>query len=361
MEQESKKRFIINVVFFILAATLVWLASRFLLGYLLPFVLGTALAFAVQRPARLLSSKLGMPTGVWAAILVGLLFSVGVGLVGFGLFKLITQSVSLLSSIPQSLEGANGFMQRAEELLLRVRDTLPKGASMAFLDTLEGMLGDFISSLTAYISSAATSLAAAAPKFLLSFVVTVAASCYIAKDFDRLTKFLRSLIKKETYKRMIIIKNIFVGCVLRMVCGYGILALITFAELSVAFFLLKIKYSILIAAVIAFVDLLPVLGSGTVLIPWAAVCMLGGNVPKGVILCVIYLVITAVRYFAQPRIIAGQTGADPLLTLLAVFLGFRLGGVGGMLLFPVVCIVVIEYYKRQLKEETNIHNAETDA
>lgn len=361
MEQESKKRFIINVVFFILAAMLVWLASRFLLGYLLPFVLGTALAFAVQRPARLLSAKLGMPSGVWAAILVGLLFSFSVGIIGFGVFKLITQAAGFLSSIPQSLEGANGFMQRAEELLLRVKDTLPKGASGAFLDTLKGMLGDFTSALTAFLSSAATSLAAATPKFLLSFVVTVAASCYIAKDFERLTKFLRSLIKEETYERITIIKNIFVGCVLRMVCGYGILAFITFAELSVAFFLLKIRYSILIAAVIAFVDFLPILGSGTVLIPWAAVCMLGGNVSKGVILCVIYLVITAVRYFAQPRIIAGQTGADPLLTLLAVFLGFRIGGVGGMLLFPVVCIVVIEYYKRQLKEETNIHNDKTNA
>ena len=355
MDYGAKKSVIINLLFVFLCVFTVLVASKLLLGYLLPFVFGTFLAYAVQRPARFLSAKLHLPTGICAAILVALLFLVCAALIGFIGFKLFYEAAELLAALPKQLNASSVLFERFDAYIGYFAQSLPEGIADTVLQALKNSVGNIVSTITSGVSQLAGSFATALPRYLLSLAVTVVASCYIAKDFERLVRFLRSLIRRETFKNITVIKDIFIQSVLKLVGGYGILAIITFVELTAAFFILKIKYGIVIAAIIAIVDLLPVLGSGTVLLPWAAVCFIGGNMSRGVALCVVYLIITVIRYLIEPRIIAGRMGADPLLTLIALFLGLKFGGLGGMLLFPIVCIVVIEYYKRQINEETNSH------
>ena len=123
--------------------------------------------------------------------------------------------------------------------------------------------------------------------------------------------------------------------------------MLTVAELTIGFFLLKIKYAPLLALAIAIVDLLPVLGTGAVLIPWGIIWLLIGKIPLGISILVLYAIITVVRNFAEPKIIGGQIGIHPLFTLIAMFVGIKFFGVLGVFILPISLIVIVKYYKSE--------------
>lgn len=351
MEQESKKRFLINIAFVTVSVGLVLLASKILFAYLLPFVIGSILAFVVQRPARYMASRSHLKAGTWAAILVVVLYIAVVGIVVTVLWKLGVEAASLVTALPEQMETIAGALNRLGERIISMTKQLPDSVSNTVITALNNAFSDIVSSLTAFFSRAAANFVGNIPAYFFSGIVTVVASCYIAKDFERLTKFFKELIRPKTFNTLGIIKNIIVESVLKMLGGYSLLSLITFVELLLGFLILRVKYAVVIAAVIALIDLLPALGSGTVLLPWAVICFISGDFSRGIGLCVMYVVILVARYFAEPRIIGESIGVNPLLTLFAMFLGLRLGGIGGMVILPIVCIVVIDYYKRQLNEE----------
>ena len=120
----------------------------------------------------------------------------------------------------------------------------------------------------------------------------------------------------------------------------SILCLVTFVMLLLGFWYLGVDYALLTAVLVAIVDALPVLGTGTVLVPWSVYQLLLGSVPRGVALLALYAVILLVRNLLEPKLVAAQAGLPPLAALMAMYLGFRLFGVGGMLLAPVVMMFV---------------------
>ena len=109
--------------------------------------------------------------------------------------------------------------------------------------------------------------------------------------------------------------------------------------------LLGIPYTLLIAAVTALIDALPVFGTGVVLLPWAAICLLTEDIPRGVGLCALYAAVTLVRSIATPRLLAAGSGTSPLVSLLAMYAGFRAWGVWGMVLFPLGAMLLCELQK----------------
>ena len=127
--------------------------------------------------------------------------------------------------------------------------------------------------------------------------------------------------------------------------------LITFLELTAGLMLLKIKYAPFIALLISVIDILPVLGTGMVVIPWGFAELITGNAARGIGLLVMYAVITLVRNFAEPKIIGDKIGINPLFTLLAMFIGLKTAGIAGVLLFPTALIVTVKYYKNEMNEE----------
>ena len=117
---------------------------------------------------------------------------------------------------------------------------------------------------------------------------------------------------------------------------------VTFAILCFGFLLLQISHPILWAAATCLVDILPVLGTGTVLIPWSIVCFLQGDSIRGIGLVAIYVVISLLRSVLEPRLVGKQLGLDPLVTLLAIYAGYQLWGLAGMLLAPILAVVAAQ-------------------
>ena len=122
--------------------------------------------------------------------------------------------------------------------------------------------------------------------------------------------------------------------------AYMLIMLLTFCELFVGFLILRFRYAFLIAAVVAIVDVLPVLGSGTVLFPWAAILFISGDARRGIGLLILLAVMYVVRQFAEPRLVGKQMGHHPFVSLFSAYLGFKLLGVPGMIAAPAVIFVL---------------------
>lgn len=354
LDLEAKKAFLINTAFVLITAAGIFFICKFLLAYLLPFVIGVIIAFLMQRPAKYISSKTGIKTGICAAVSVSAAYTaatvVGVLLTG----RAVLYLYEFAKDIPKYMVDLSSFFSDTRNSLENKLDDMPKDSINTVMSLLSSSAENIAASVTGFFSSAAAGIAKSTPAFLVSSVVTVVASCYIAKDFEGLVKFLHSMISKRKYTVILKIKDILINSVFKFLKGYLLLMAITFAELLCGLLILRVKNAPLTALLIAFIDILPVLGTGTVLIPWALISIALGKTYLGAGLIIVYLIITVVRNFLEPRVIGGQIGINPLLTLLTMFIGLKLFGFVGMIITPIAFIVFIKFYKQEIEEEKTL-------
>ncbi len=351
MNLTAKKNFLINLTFSLVISAIIYFAGKFLFKHLFPFVIAFLIAWAVQVPARYISGKVRLNTGTVAAISAVVLYIVAVILVGLIIYLLTFWAKNIIGDIPDFIKNTTVFI---DDMKLKVSSAIntvfPSSAGSIdrfFADIGENMrkeIGNIFSHL-------ATEIAKNTPQFLFSSIVALVAGCYISKDFRNLLKFIRSLCGKKIYGNAIKIKGILCNSVLKILKGYLILSFITFLELCLGFWIMRIKYAPILALIISLIDLFPILGTGTILIPWSIIELLTGNQKSGFLLIFIYLVITLIRNFLEPKIIGKQIGIHPLFTLIAMFVGFKLIGFWGLFLFPIAFIVVIKYYKNEMENE----------
>lgn len=351
MEIENKKNFLIKFLYLVVIGTLIFVASKFLINYLLPFIVAIIIAYLMQRPASFFSKKLKFSKGIIAAI-----FSVSVYfIVAFAVVFIIYKSTGFLGGLtkvlPDLFEELSSIVNTLHN---RFSNIMPDEFSSAFDGLSKSMLERITTQISGFVSRVLTKLAKSTPSFLFSSIVALVASCYIAKDYDRLLKFVKELLGKKVTGNLEKIKVILFESVFKLLKGYLILTVLTYLQLLAGFLMLKVKHAPIIALLISFVDVLPVLGTGTVLIPWAVLSVLWGNIPLAIGLGILYIVVVIVRNFAEPKIIGTQIGINPLFTLLAMFVGLKLFGVAGLFLFPIILIIVIKYYKNQMQEGLSV-------
>ena len=120
---------------------------------------------------------------------------------------------------------------------------------------------------------------------------------------------------------------------------------IVFVILAIGFLILRVDYALLLGVLIAFLDFLPMLGTGTVLIPWAVCCALGGKLPMAAGILILYAVTQVTRQLIQPKIVGDSIGIDPMTTLVFLFVGYRIGGIIGMIVAVPVGLILIQLYE----------------
>ena len=197
------------------------------------------------------------------------------------------------------------------------------------------------------LSSIMSDLLKKLPSLFVGSVITVVATCYMARDYDMLKAFLCGIISKQKIKIITEVKNIVAECFIKFTLGYFKIFLITFLMLLLGLFVIGNENFITLSFFVALLDLLPVLGTGTVLLPWALINFLIGNAFKGIGLIVLYLMITIIRNYIEPKIMGKQIEINPLFMLVFIFLGLRIGGLLGMLVFPLVFTVAFTYFRRK--------------
>lgn len=354
MNFEEKKIFLLNLLYITVVFSIVFLTVKFMLAYLMPFIIGLTIAYIVQKPSRLITEKIKIKQGYCAALLAVFLFLliiIIILLLGWTVYsngnKIIEKAGNFFSA---ATEGMGDISIWLKNMMGNLNEDTKNTFIVFFTDSIKSVGSTITNILTSFVGGIIKNL----PTFFVSSAVTVVASCYIAKDYSLLAKFLYNLINKEKYNKIIVIKNIISKNILKLTSGYLILMLITFVELLIGFWCLGVKHPVFVAIIVSFVDLLPVLGIGTVLLPWSLLSFFTDDISIGVGLVILYLVISIVKNFSEPKIIGNKTGVNPLFTLVSMFVGIKVAGIAGLFIFPLVLIVVIEYYKIQLKNGNEI-------
>ncbi|MCL2084315.1 MAG: AI-2E family transporter, partial [Oscillospiraceae bacterium] len=198
------------------------------------------------------------------------------------------------------------------------------------------------SSLYTWLGGMATGIASALPAAML-FIVALTLSMYmISSDYLRVAGFLVKQLPPKWRQRVLESKNHMTATLGKWLKAQCSLAGVTSTQALAGLLILRVDYALIITIVIAIVDLLPVVGSGTVLIPWGAVCLLIGDVRRGAGLMVLWAVITVVRGVMEPRLVGRHIGLHPLASLICMYAGFKLMGVAGMLLFPMLAVLLAQ-------------------
>jgi sporulation integral membrane protein YtvI len=330
------------------AAAALFAVFRWLMPVILPFAIALGLARLMEPAVRFLSEKWRIPRKAGAALLTLLIVAVILAAVWYLLSWLFWEINSLIDRAPDLLASLPGINESLSAKLERwiaaapesLRDILKRGA--------EGALGGISSVPAAVISRLTGAVAAFASRlpYILLFIVALILSTFlISSDYPRISRSLLKPFSRPTQTKILTVKDQLVNTLGKWLKAQGMMMLITFGQLLIGFMFLNIPAALLSALVIALVDALPVIGAGLFLIPWAIVSLIMGDTFRAIGLAVIYGVIVLARGFIEPRLVGGQIGLSALPTFMAMYAGFMLAGVIGMIAFPILVITMKQVLK----------------
>lgn len=329
-----------------------WLGVRFLLPIAMPFLLAALLALAAEPLVHSLSKYLHLPRSIAAGIgvTVALLLTV---LLLLALCALLVRELGALAGVLPDLESATiSGLDSLELWLLSMAQKAPGGISPILVHGVEGMFSSgsaVLDGITSRLLNLATSLLKALPDSALGLGTWVLATFMLSARLPKIRTWTHEHLPKAWHEKYVPYLQTLKKTVSGWLLAQAKLVGVTFCILSIGFLLLQITHPILWAAVTCLVDILPVLGTGTVLIPWSIVCFLQGDSLRGIGLLAIYAVVSLLRSVLEPRLVGKQLGLDPLVTLLAIYAGYRLWGLPGMLIAPVLAVAAAQVFVQPKK------------
>ncbi len=363
MDVNKRRSFIINFLYILILALIVVAVLRYALPLLSPFVIGFIIAALLHRPTRFLVRKARLPYKA-AAILTVVIFFGTVGtllaLLGIQLFSYLGD---LVVNIPELyaryLEPLlRAVFDGADRLLARFNLTLD-GALEEMETHLFQSMGNIVSGMSSRAVSLLSSVATSLPGLFVRILFMIISTFFIAADYEKLTGFCLNQVSEKTKGLILQIKNYVVGTLLVCIRSYAIIMSITFVELCIGLSIVGIRHFFAVSAIIAVCDILPVLGTGTVLIPWTVISLIQGNYSFALGLILVYVAITVIRNIIEPKIVGGQLGLHPVVTLASMFVGTQLFGILGLFGMPIALSLltylnkngIIHLFKEPVSEE----------
>ncbi len=346
---ERRRKFIISVVYYAIIAALAYLTMRYVIRWVMPFLISFAIALAFKPLINFLHRKIGMNKRLSGVLLVVVSYVVIGVLLWLGGYRIFVWLRNILTDMPEYYSAV--IYPIFENTNNWVLDLVNKLAPQ-FTGEISDMLGAAANSLRDYIVSlsadALTALAGTSrriPLYLLSFIFTILGSLFVTMDYVSITNFIKRQMGEKTLNIVMGIKSYLGKTIASYAKAYLILMLITFIEISVGMLALKVDNPFGIAAIIAIADALPVLGTGTILLPWAVISLIQQQYFFAGGLVLLYLIVTVVRQFIEPKIVGDQLGLPPIVTLISIYLGFVWFGLDGAIIFPISMNIIVSLHK----------------
>lgn len=336
---ERQRKFIISVVYWGIILGLVYLAYKHLLTVLLPFIIAYILAALLDKPITAIVNKTKLHRTLVSIISIVICASIGVGiisLISIGLYSLIERvanvvpSMVLTDGLPKletSLESLSNLFKSIDPIAV---DTVNKA-----IDNVVASLGSGVIKLGGLIITYIGNTLKVIPGILIGTIVTIVSSVFIASDFKRIHHVLTCKFSPRTKLIMGELKKFFGKTVPKCIASYVVIFLVTYLELSLGFLILDVKHGFMIALIIAALDILPVLGTGGALIPWAILGFMSNNIKIGIGMLVLYGVITVIRNIIEPKLVGNQIELHPILTFATMLVGAKFFGIVGLSLIHI--------------------------
>ena len=319
----------------------------YLLFLFLPFLIAWLIAFMIQPAVRFLNAKLNMPKKLVSVLFLLVLFTALVLVVFFSVRRIIFElnSLSYNFSVSDTAGAISDYISNFFAWLGRAQrfidlETIER-LRVFVTDEAENIIMQFGVDVAANIPAFIGSLAVAVPRILVFTLILVISTFYMCLDYATINRFVVSQVPPKVRNIVLEIKARFLTAIYKYIRAYSVIVMITFLELSIGFFILGVNYALLLALLIAFIDMLPILGTGTVLIPWGIFAIVQRDYFTGFGLLILYGTVMVVRNIIEPKIVGKSLGLYPIVTLIAIYVGYNIMGIAGVFLFP-ICMVMLK-------------------
>ena len=344
--QEKYKSFLLKFGYWAAIILIAFLCIKYLLKPFAPFIIALGVVMLVQPIVKALNKKFKINKGAASVILVILCYLIIAGLLALIIAGIVSVVVDWAEMFPEYFASSiqpgivawvDNIMAKLNrinpEIALSVQETLP--------EVMTSVSGS-VMNLSMNILSWASGLGAKLPGFFLATVICIISTVFLALDYDGISDKILHLMPGKVRKVMITAKRA-LGVILgKYLKSYAIILLMTFAELFIGFLIIGISDAAGIAALIAVFDILPIVGSGIILAPWAIICFIQGKVALGIGLAVLWAIVIVARQITEPKIVGKQVGLHPLATLVCLWVGLKLGGGLGMFALPISLLIILE-------------------
>lgn len=362
---EKRRATLINVAYAALIVAALYFAFDYAFGLLFPFVFAFFIASLLQKPVNFISRKTPLKRGLASVLCVLLLIAVVVLLITFVGLQLFNQIKGFVEYVIASFQNIGQVSENIKVWLLdaisflpeTLRETLGKNITLFFDDIVTNgfsnisinSIGIDWSSIISKGGIAIKDTVVQIPSVIIAVIVSIVACTFITSDYNRIKYFILNQFSDSHREKLVMAKKLTMGTFKKMIRAYALIIAITMTELCIGLSILKLigvfesDYIVVISLGIAIIDIIPVLGTGTVLVPWAVYSFVTGKIGLGIGLVVIYAVVTVLRQILEPKLVAGQVGLPPIVTIIAMYVGTKALGILGFFILPFAVIVVKEF------------------
>ncbi len=316
--------------------------------FFMPFVVGWIIALIAGPLVSFFEKKVKIKRKAGSAFVIIAVIALVI-LAGYFLgAKLIEQIVDFIGELPKMWESTQQDFAQIGEKLKTASKYLPKELEIAITGIISNVgsyLGSFVENLSTPTIEAVSRFTMSLPSIIIAIIMTLLSAYFFVADKDYVPNLLDKVMTESMMERLHMIKR----GLFHAVGGYFKAQLKIefwmYLLLGIGFTILKVKYAFLIAILVAFLDLLPFFGTGTVLIPWAVIKFLSGDYTMVIGLLIIWGVGQLARHLIQPKIVGESVGLAPIPTLFLLFIGYKVSGVVGMIIAVPIGIIVLTMYE----------------
>lgn len=358
-DTERKRSFIISFIYLSIGLALYYLFFKYVLGAIWPFAVAAVITLMTKPVVELIHRVVKIPRKGVAAIISFLFYAVVAVLLGLGISRLISVAVNFIGNMPQIYDDhiqpavmtvLNWYEEKINIISPNIKDYLDS-VSAGIL----AKLSDVVAAISRWAVNFAQSMAVGVPKILVGVIFCITATFFISMDYPRIRHFILAQFKPKGQKIISDSKRYLFSNFGKMMASYFLIMCITGVELWIFFKLYGIRNALALAVIVALFDILPVLGVGTVAVPWAAVELINGDWKMCVKLLLMYLIITVIRNIIEPKIVGKTVGLHPVVMLISMFCGVKIFGALGIAILPFTFIIL-----QNLNEEGLIHLYKND-
>lgn len=351
---QKRKEFIVNTLFWALAVAIYYVIFRYAIGAAGPFVVAFIVTLLLKNPIQKLADKLKIRRGGAAAIVLILFYFLAAAVLVSIIFYVIWVMMNWFSTLP-GLYASD--IQPALVSILDWVESLLQKMDPSYLSFLDG-LGDeilakaasLVSSLSMYLLNGAQRIVFSLPGALIGILMTIIATIFMTLDYPKIEHFVLAQFNEERREIIHDIGFCLKDSLLDIIKSYAMIMLITFGELCLGLGISGIKNFVIISALIALFDILPVVGSAVILVPWAVIDLINGDWLTALKLGVLCIIITVVRNTIEPKIVGKELGLNAIVLLICMYLGTKIFGGIGLIILPFTVIVI-----KTLNDNGKIH------
>nr|WP_089983233.1 sporulation integral membrane protein YtvI [Clostridium sp. C105KSO13] len=335
---------IVSLVFSLAATAAFVIIGIKALGFFMPFVIGWIMSTIATPVVNWLEKRLKIVKKLGSALIVVIVLVLIVLVIYFAISHIVGEIGDLISNSPNLYAQFKSGLEQIGDALSGVFSRLPQGVESGW-DTAVDNLNEYAAKVVANISeptvAAAGNFAKRLPSYLISFIVTMMSAYLFTVNREEVIQWMKKVSPPSIAKRMELVSDNLKYAVGGYFKAQFKIMAIVFVVLFVSFVVLDVHYSILIAFLISFLDFLPFFGTGTALIPWALYQGLMGDYKMAVALIIVYILTQLMRQLVQPKFVGDSMGLNPLVTLLLLYIGYKVSSILGMILAVPIGMVLI--------------------